>query len=142
MITHAAGSSRHTKDATTKLYAMIELYRANQEPPSTTLTSVNVGSTTADTTTVGSSKQVLSPNVVRGKGRPPSLRRASGMEKDMQKVKAKTKRAPMKGKRKQRDGGDTTVVDTCRRLFGPSEMDTPNVEQVQARETMIGSKKV
>ncbi|XP_040985885.1 protein FAR1-RELATED SEQUENCE 5-like [Juglans microcarpa x Juglans regia] len=139
MITHAAGSSRHTEDATKKLYAMIELYRANQEPPSITLPGANVGCTTADTTTVGSSKQVLSPKVVRGKGRPPSLRRASRMEKDMRKVKAKTKRVLVKGKRKQRDGGDTAVVDTCRRLFGGGEMDTPNVEQVQARETVIGS---
>ncbi|XP_041017939.1 uncharacterized protein LOC121260161 [Juglans microcarpa x Juglans regia] len=36
MITHVAGSKSNTEDATTKLYAMIELYSANQEPPSMT----------------------------------------------------------------------------------------------------------
>ncbi|KAF5466222.1 hypothetical protein F2P56_016169 [Juglans regia] len=135
IITHAAGSLQHTKDATTKLNAMIDLYRANQEPPCSPITQANVGCGANDTTTAGSSKQVLSPNVVRGRGRPSSLRRASRMEKDMRKVKAKTKRVPVKGKRKQRDGGEPTAVDTCRRLFGHSEMDTPNVEQFEARET-------
>ncbi|KAF5458596.1 hypothetical protein F2P56_022617 [Juglans regia] len=130
MITNVACSSHHTEDATTKLYAMIDLYRANQEPPSITLTGVNVGCTTACPTTIGSSKHVLNPNAMRGKDRPSSMRRALRMEKDTQKVKTKMKRAPVKGKCKHRDGGDTTVVDTCRWLFGPSEMDTPNVEQV------------
>ncbi|KAF5475357.1 hypothetical protein F2P56_007166 [Juglans regia] len=67
MITHAAGSKEHTEDATNKLYAMIDLYRDNQGPPSRTLIGFNVGCTTKDTTTVGSSKQVLNPLVVRGK---------------------------------------------------------------------------
>ncbi|KAK1557300.1 hypothetical protein Q3G72_022043 [Acer saccharum] len=83
MITLAAGSREHTQDAKAKLYGMIDLYRANQEPPSMTQTGSNVGCTRGDATTVGGSEQVLSPNVVRGKGRPPSLRRASRMEKDM-----------------------------------------------------------
>ncbi|XP_042979985.1 protein FAR1-RELATED SEQUENCE 5-like [Carya illinoinensis] len=34
MITHATGSTKHNEDARTKLYAMIELYHANEEPPS------------------------------------------------------------------------------------------------------------
>ena len=101
MITLAAGSREHTQDAKTKLYGMIDLYRANQEPPSMTQTGSNVGCTRGDATTVGGSEQVLSPNVVRGKGRPPSLRRASRMEKDMRKVKAKEKTAQQKGKRKE-----------------------------------------
>ncbi|XP_035540245.1 protein FAR1-RELATED SEQUENCE 1-like [Juglans regia] len=98
MITHAAGSKKHTEDATHKLHAMIELYTENQEPPSMTLTGSNVGCTQNDTATVGSSKQVLSPLVVRGKGIPPSLRRASRMEKDMRRVKGKTKKAQLKRK--------------------------------------------
>ncbi|KAF5468895.1 hypothetical protein F2P56_013006 [Juglans regia] len=99
MITHAAGLKEHTEDAIAMLYAMIDLYSVdNQEPPSITLTDSNVGCTTKDTPTAGSSKQVFSPHVVRGKGRPPYLRRASRMEKDMQKVKAKTKKAPVKRK--------------------------------------------
>ena len=101
MITHAAGSLQHTKDATTKLNAMIDLYRANQEPPCSPIPQANVGCGANDTTTAGSSKQVLSPNVVRGKGRPPSLRKASRMEKDMRKLKGKAAGAPVNRKRKQ-----------------------------------------
>ncbi|XP_040994276.1 protein FAR1-RELATED SEQUENCE 6-like [Juglans microcarpa x Juglans regia] len=131
MITNATGSKKHTEDATHKLHAMIELYTENQEPPSMTLTGSNVGCTQNDTPTVGSSKQVLSPLVVRGKYRPPSLRRASRMEKDMRKVKGKTKKAVINRKRKHRDGGDTPVQDTCRNLFGLSEIDISNVSYVQ-----------
>ncbi|TXG60917.1 hypothetical protein EZV62_012280 [Acer yangbiense] len=72
-----------TQDVKAKLYGMIDLYRANQEPPSMTQTGSNVGCTRGDATTVGGSGQVRSPNIVRRKGRPPSLRRASRMEKDM-----------------------------------------------------------
>ena len=68
MITLAAGSREHTQDAKAKLYGMIDLYRANQEPPSMTQIGSNVGCTRGDTTTVGGSGQVRSPNVVRGKG--------------------------------------------------------------------------
>ncbi|XP_035551491.1 protein FAR1-RELATED SEQUENCE 5-like [Juglans regia] len=119
MITYAAGSNEQFEDAKKKLYSMIDLYRDNQHPPSMTQTGSNAGCTTLDTNAVGSSKPVLSPNVVRGKGRPPSLRRASRMEKEMRKVKAKQKKAPGTGKRKQRDEGDTPLPDTCRNLFGP-----------------------
>ncbi|XP_041001728.1 protein FAR1-RELATED SEQUENCE 5-like [Juglans microcarpa x Juglans regia] len=101
MITHAAGSKEHTKDTTKKLYAMIDLYHGNQEPPKMTQTDSNVGLTTKDTTTIGSSQQVLNPRVVRGKGRPSSLRRASRMEQEMRKVKARTKKANAKEKRKE-----------------------------------------
>ncbi|TXG64276.1 hypothetical protein EZV62_011270 [Acer yangbiense] len=103
MITLAVGSKEHTQDAKAKLYGMIDLYRANQEPLSMTQTGSNVGCTRGDATIVGGSGQVRSPNVVRGKGRSPSLRRASRMEKDMRKVKAKAKakKAPEKGKRKK-----------------------------------------
>ncbi|XP_042983395.1 protein FAR1-RELATED SEQUENCE 5-like [Carya illinoinensis] len=94
MITRAAGSKEHTEDATKKLNAMIELYGDNQEPPSMT----KIGE---ETTIIGSSKQVLSPQVVRGKGRPPSLRRASRMEQHIRKGKAKTKKANLLGKRKE-----------------------------------------
>ncbi|KAG2670589.1 hypothetical protein I3760_14G092800 [Carya illinoinensis] len=100
MITHAAGSRKHTEDVRSKLYAMIELYRANEEPPSFTQIGSNANDTANDTT-VGCSGEVHSPRVVRGKGRPPSLRRASKMEIDMRKAKAKLKKAPAKGKRKE-----------------------------------------
>ncbi|KAK1584230.1 hypothetical protein Q3G72_031014 [Acer saccharum] len=119
MITLAVGSREHTQDAKAKLYYIIDLYRANQEPPSMTQTGSNVGCARGDATTVGGSEQVLSPNVVSGKGRPSSLRRASRMEKDMRKVKAKEKKAQEKGKRK-------------RSLFGHSEMDIANAGHVQS----------
>ncbi|KAG6666526.1 hypothetical protein CIPAW_01G036500 [Carya illinoinensis] len=139
MITHAAGSRKHTEDARSKLHAMIELYRANEEPPSFTQIGSNVDPSANDTT-VGCPGEVHSPRVVRGKGRPPSLRRASRMEIDMRKAKAKTKKAPVKGKRKERDGGDTRVVEkgdapvaeVCRSLFGTSEIDLSNVGDMQA----------
>ncbi|XP_042957697.1 uncharacterized protein LOC122293240 [Carya illinoinensis] len=91
---------------------MIDLYSGNLDPTAHASDTANV------TATVGSSKQVLSPHIVRGKGRPPSLRRASRMERDLRKVKEKTKRAQGKGKRKQRDGEDISVVDVRKNLFG------------------------
>ncbi|KAF5451893.1 hypothetical protein F2P56_026951 [Juglans regia] len=130
MITDAASSKEHTEDAKTKLYAMMKLYRANQQHPSITQTGSNIGCSGNDTTTVGTSKKVLSPHVVRGKGRPPSLRRASRMEKDMRKVKAKK----TKGKRKEPDGGDTPCVDTRRPLFFHSEVDASDVGQQVVQE--------
>ncbi|XP_035548752.1 protein FAR1-RELATED SEQUENCE 5-like [Juglans regia] len=147
MITYAAGSSEQFEDAKKKLYSMIDLYRENQHPPSMTQTGSNAGFTTLDTNAGGSSKPVLSPNVVRGKGRPPSLRRASRMEKDMRKVKAKQKKAPVKGKRKQRDEGDTPLPDVCRNLFRPSDVDITSPRQMQPvrdsgtqlQETVIAS---
>ncbi|XP_041016202.1 protein FAR1-RELATED SEQUENCE 5-like [Juglans microcarpa x Juglans regia] len=101
MITHTADSKEHTEDASTKLYAMIDLYHGIQEPLSMTQTNSNVGLTTKDTTTVGSSQQVLSPRVVHGKGRPPSLRSVSRMEQEMRKVKVRTKKSNVKGKCKE-----------------------------------------
>ncbi|XP_041003998.1 protein FAR1-RELATED SEQUENCE 6-like [Juglans microcarpa x Juglans regia] len=142
MITYAAASNEQFENAKKKLYSMIDLYRENQHPPSLTqagsnatscsapLTCSNAGFTILDTTALGSSQQVLSPNVVRGKERPPSLRRVSRMEKDMWKVKAKQKKASVKGKRKQRDGEDIPVQDTCRNLFGPSEVDITRLGEV------------
>ncbi|XP_042962397.1 protein FAR1-RELATED SEQUENCE 9-like [Carya illinoinensis] len=82
MITHAAGSSKHAEDARAKLLAMIELYRANEEPPSMTQVGSNIDSTT-NATTVGGARELHSPRVVKGKCRPPSLRRASRMEIEM-----------------------------------------------------------
>ncbi|XP_042964807.1 uncharacterized protein LOC122299037 [Carya illinoinensis] len=141
MITRAAGTKVHTEDAKSKLYAMIELYDANQEPPSMTKTGSNACSTAKDTNTGSGSGQVCSPHIVRRKGRPLSLRRASRMEIDIRKTKAKTKKTPSKGKRKERDGGDTQAMDTCRNLFGNTQMDMPNVEitRSQLRETVIQS---
>ncbi|KAF5443448.1 hypothetical protein F2P56_036003 [Juglans regia] len=121
MVTLAAGSDKHNVDATGKLFAMIDLYSDNQESPSMTVTGSNVGCTEKDTTIGGSSQKVLSPLAVRGKGRPSLLRKASGMEKHMRKVQAKTKKTAVKGKHKQRGGGDTPAMATSRNLFATSQ---------------------
>ncbi|XP_042939590.1 protein FAR-RED ELONGATED HYPOCOTYL 3-like [Carya illinoinensis] len=131
MITHAASSKKHTEDARSKLYAMIELYRANEELPSFTQIGSNANDTANDTT-VGCSREVHSPRVVRGKGRPPSLRRASRMEINMRKAKAKLKKAPRDGGDTWSvDKGDTPVAEVCMSLFGPSEIDRTRYEHMQ-----------
>ncbi|KAG6693423.1 hypothetical protein I3842_09G000900 [Carya illinoinensis] len=96
MITLAAGSKDHTEDATKKLYSMIELYHHEHPAPPMTQTGSDFGCTS--NATVGSSQQVLSPRVVRGKGRPPSLRRACRMEHALRKVKVRTNKTTVEGK--------------------------------------------
>ncbi|KAF5441781.1 hypothetical protein F2P56_037011 [Juglans regia] len=63
------------------------------------------------------------------------------MEKDIRRVKGKTKKAELK--RKQREGGDIPVQDTCRNLFGPSELvqekSANMVGGTQLGERMVGS---
>ncbi|KAG6664421.1 hypothetical protein CIPAW_02G091900 [Carya illinoinensis] len=88
--TNASSCDEHTKDMLDKLDAMNLGYRT-KTPPSKVVT------TDADTMIAVSSKKVLSPNVVKGKGRLPSLRKKSMIEK----VKHTTKKASQKGKRKQ-----------------------------------------
>ncbi|XP_042988794.1 protein FAR1-RELATED SEQUENCE 5-like [Carya illinoinensis] len=116
MITLAASSIEHTTDAYQKLHAMIDLYLQNQQPPSMTVTGSNVALHSVQMTTNGNEKWVLSPLVVRGKGRPLSLRKASTLEKRVLKVKAKKQKAPNNGKSKQ-----LSREDTRRNLFGTSE---------------------
>ncbi|XP_042969060.1 protein FAR1-RELATED SEQUENCE 2-like [Carya illinoinensis] len=88
--TNASSCDEHTEDMLAKLDAMNLGYRTNLLPSKVVVIH-------ADTTTDVSSKKVLSPHVVRGKGRPPSLRKKSMIEK----VKPTTKKASQKGKRKQ-----------------------------------------
>ncbi|XP_041009529.1 uncharacterized protein LOC121253610 [Juglans microcarpa x Juglans regia] len=49
----------------------------------------------------------------------------------MRKVKARTKKANVNEKCKERDGGDTPSQNTCRNLFGPSEIDLDSEGNVQ-----------
>ncbi|XP_042977272.1 protein FAR1-RELATED SEQUENCE 5-like [Carya illinoinensis] len=123
MIDYAVESEKDFDDAKKKIQEMTGLYRQNQRPLSSGQTVSEPGVTILDGAVVGSSQQVKSPLVVRGKGRPPSLRRASRMETEMRKVKAKQKKAQVVQKRKQRDEGDTVPMGTKRSLFGPSEAD-------------------
>ncbi|KAG2726456.1 hypothetical protein I3760_01G113900 [Carya illinoinensis] len=138
MITYAAGSKKHTEDATQKLYSMIELYSENQEPPSRTCMGSNVIPSIPETTTCVGSQKVLSPLVVRGKGRPPSLRRALIMEKEMRKVKAKAKNATVKGKQKQMffglDGSQPIVGSQP--VDGQSIMDDPSFVWQKRKKTL------
>ncbi|KAF5452626.1 hypothetical protein F2P56_027602 [Juglans regia] len=135
MITYAADSNEQFEDAKKRIQEMTECYREQTRNRSLTQTDSNAGYMTMDTTTVAGSQQVKSPLVVRGKGRPPSLRRASRMETNIRKVKAKQKKAQARGKAKQGDEssnvGDTLVIGRRRNLFGQSEVDITNPEQVQ-----------
>ncbi|KAF5471691.1 hypothetical protein F2P56_008464, partial [Juglans regia] len=123
MITYAADSNEQFKDAKKRIHDMTECYHSN------------AGFMTVDTTAIVDSQQLKSPLVIRGKGRPPSLRRASRMETDMRKVKAKQKKAQVTGKLKQRDEssnlGDTPAMGMRRNLFGPSEVGFINPGQMQ-----------
>ncbi|XP_042983224.1 protein FAR-RED IMPAIRED RESPONSE 1-like [Carya illinoinensis] len=146
MIDYAVDSNEQFEDAKKRINEMTGLYRQYQCPLSMAETGSEPVFTTQDTA-VGSSQQVKSPRIVRGKGRPPSLRRASRMEIDMWKVKAKQAKQQVGGKRKQRDeretssmgtcmnlfhDGDIAALDTRKNLFGPSEVDIcVNPGQVQ-----------
>ncbi|XP_040996098.1 protein FAR-RED ELONGATED HYPOCOTYL 3-like [Juglans microcarpa x Juglans regia] len=138
MITYVADSNEQFEDAKKRIQEMTECYRDQTRNLSQTQTGSNAGLMTEDKTTVGSSQQMKSPLVVRGKGRPPSLRRPSRMETDMRKVKAKQKKAQVIGKCKQREG-DIPIVGTHRNLFGPSEVDITNPGQVQDYKIFLGS---
>ncbi|XP_042967623.1 protein FAR1-RELATED SEQUENCE 5-like [Carya illinoinensis] len=144
MIDYAVDSDEQFEDAKKRIEEMTVTYRQNRRP----LSSTQTGCTTSQTA-VGGSQQVKSPVIVRGKGRPPSLRRASMMEIDMRKLKAKQKKTQVGGKRKQRDERDTgsmgtsmTLFDerdtapmlTRRNLFGPSEVDLTHPVQLQVVE--------
>ncbi|XP_042974558.1 uncharacterized protein LOC122306186 [Carya illinoinensis] len=122
--TNAASSDEHTEDMVAKLDAMNLGYLNNM--PSHQPCS-NVAVTLAATTTTESSQKVLSPLVVRGKGRPPSLRKKSIIER----VKPTTKKSTQKGKRKQPHGREGEVVGTCRNLFGQPVIGTQQSVAVQ-----------
>ncbi|XP_035543634.1 protein FAR-RED ELONGATED HYPOCOTYL 3-like [Juglans regia] len=157
MITYAADSKEQFDDAKKRIHEMTECYREQTRNRSLTQTDSNAGYMTLDTTAIAGSQQVKSPLVVKGKGRPPSLRRASRMETDIRKVKAKQKKAQARGKAKQGDVssnvGDTLAIGTRRNLFGQSEVDITYPGEVQTvidssvvhssgiehRETVMGS---
>ncbi|XP_042939477.1 protein FAR-RED IMPAIRED RESPONSE 1-like [Carya illinoinensis] len=68
--TNACEDDDNSVDMTQKLKTMNSIYTKNNEQPIFTNTSTEVGDIE-----MGSSKKVLSPHIVRGKGRPPSMRR-------------------------------------------------------------------
>ncbi|XP_042967437.1 protein FAR1-RELATED SEQUENCE 1-like [Carya illinoinensis] len=137
MIDYVVESNEQFEDAKKRIHEMTGLYRQNHNPLSMNSEKDLEPVTTLDTAAaVGSSQGVKSPIVVRGKGRPPSLRRASKMETDMRKVKAKQKKAQAGGKRKQRDEGDIAPMGTCRNLFGASEVDITNSGEGQVMKKL------
>ncbi|XP_042959478.1 protein FAR1-RELATED SEQUENCE 5-like [Carya illinoinensis] len=131
MIDYAVESDKDFEDAKKRIHEMIGLYRQNQRPLSSGQTVSEPGVTILDGAVVGSSQQVKSPLVVRGKGRHPSLRRASRMETEMRKVKAKQKKAQVGGKRKQVMDSSGTTQSVQPMFFGSEENVHPMVEENQ-----------
>ncbi|XP_042947770.1 protein FAR1-RELATED SEQUENCE 5-like [Carya illinoinensis] len=117
--TNAASSDKNAEDMIHKLHEMNLGYLTNKLPLQT---SSNVAVTPVNTTIEGSSKKVLSPRQVRGKGRPPFLRKKSMIER----VRPTTKKATQQRKRKQPHG-----AETCRNLFGHVDIGTEETIHIQ-----------
>ncbi|KAF5464951.1 hypothetical protein F2P56_014988 [Juglans regia] len=100
VITNAVSTDGHTEEIISNLIAMNEVWRTSK--PSNT--DSNVGGSTVNAFTEGSSKKVLSPHVVRGNGRPLCKRRMSTMEERVRKIKTKTA-----NKRKDKEKSYTVV---------------------------------
>ncbi|XP_035551481.1 uncharacterized protein LOC118349846 [Juglans regia] len=117
--TNAASCDEHADDMIDKLHAMNLVYHTKKSPRRPL---ENVAYTIVNAPTTGSLKKVLSPLVVRGKGRPPCLRKKSMIER----VKPTKKKATQKGKRKHVNphGRDIDRVDTCLNLFGQTVVRT------------------
>ncbi|XP_041000317.1 protein FAR1-RELATED SEQUENCE 5-like [Juglans microcarpa x Juglans regia] len=115
--TNAASCDEHANDMIDKLHAMNIVYRTKKSPQRPL---EHVADTIVDAPTAGNSKKVLSPLVVRGKGRLPCLRKKSMIKR----VKPTTKKATQKGKRKQPHGRDIDRDDMCRNLFGQTNVGT------------------
>ncbi|XP_018810009.2 protein FAR1-RELATED SEQUENCE 5-like isoform X1 [Juglans regia] len=96
--TNAAESDHFSMDMTQKLLAMNLSYTKTKAQP----VIVNVGTEVNDVE-MGSSKKVLSPRIVRGKGRPPSKRLAPTVEKVMRKQQTKRKQSETGAKRKRKN---------------------------------------
>ncbi|XP_042974103.1 protein FAR1-RELATED SEQUENCE 5-like [Carya illinoinensis] len=124
--TNAASCDEHTEDILANLDALNNSYRTNKPPSKVVIH-------TPDELTAASSTKVLSPHVVRGKGRPPSLRKKSMIER----VKPATKKASHKAKRKQPHGLEDEVVRTCRNLFGQIEVPIEQNVPVQPPQNTI-----
>ncbi|KAG6731001.1 hypothetical protein I3842_01G108300 [Carya illinoinensis] len=118
--TNAASCDEYIEDMVVQLDAMNIAYRT-AKPPS------KVAVTSAEGIEGGSSKKVLSPLVVKGKGRPPSLRKKSMVER----VKPTTKKQSQKGKRKQPHGIEGESLSTCRSLFQQTDVGTQHLNLVQ-----------
>ncbi|XP_041025389.1 protein FAR1-RELATED SEQUENCE 9-like [Juglans microcarpa x Juglans regia] len=110
--TNACENEDNSLDMTQKLKAMNDIYTKSK--PQATVASTHA-SIDAET---GSSKKVLSPRVVRGKGRPPSKRRQPTIEK----LQTKNKKA---GGKRQRKNPQSRMED----VLNPTESvvlhDTP-----------------
>ncbi|XP_042988772.1 uncharacterized protein LOC122316308 [Carya illinoinensis] len=121
VITNACSQDGHTEDMVSKLYAMNDVYCTSKPHK---IQEKNVGDSTMNAATEGSSKKVLSPNVVRGKGRPPCKRKMSKMEEQMRRKK-KTKAVRKRGDTVQRNLRrelDTELMESSGNQLGPSRM--------------------
>ncbi|KAF5447084.1 hypothetical protein F2P56_032662 [Juglans regia] len=119
VITNAVSCDGHTQEMISNLYAMNDVWRTSK--PSNI--DLNVGGSTVNAVTEGSSKNVLSPHVVRGKGRPPCKRRMSRMEERVKKIKTKAANKKQdKGKSRLRRRLDTELLESSENQLGLSEM--------------------
>ncbi|KAF5477965.1 hypothetical protein F2P56_004568 [Juglans regia] len=115
VIINAVSCDRHTEEMILKLYAMNEVWRTSNPKDIDS----NVGGSTVNAATEGSSKKVLSPHVVRGKGRPPCKRRMSTMEEQLKKIKTKAaNKKKDKGKSRLRRRLDTELLKSSGNQFG------------------------
>ncbi|XP_042974615.1 uncharacterized protein LOC122306247 [Carya illinoinensis] len=139
VITNACTEDGHTEDMVSKLYAMNEVY-CTSKPHNI---DSSVGVSTVNAATEGSSKKMLSPHVVRGKGRPPCKRRMSTMEEQIRKKKTKVVRKKGdKGKSRLRHRLDIELLESSRNpLCGHKEnAQTPvMVDQESVQQEMMGT---
>ncbi|XP_042947868.1 protein FAR1-RELATED SEQUENCE 9-like [Carya illinoinensis] len=84
--TNACESEENSLDMTEKLTAMNSIYSKTKSQATVASTHISADAE------IGSSRKVLSPRVVRGKGRPPSKRKQPTIEKLQAKNKASGKR--------------------------------------------------
>ncbi|XP_035541660.1 protein FAR1-RELATED SEQUENCE 5-like [Juglans regia] len=119
VVTNAVSCDGHTEEMISKLYAMNEVWCTSNSKDIDS----NVGGSTVNAATEGSSKKVLSPHVVRGKGRPPCKRRMSTMEEQLKKIKTKAvNKKKDKGKNTPRRRLDTELLESSGNELGISEM--------------------
>lgn len=118
--TNASSCDEHTEDILAKLDAMNSAYHTKNPPSKVVIYNV-------DATIDASSKKVISPHVVRGKGRPSSLRKKSMIERR----KPTTKTTTQKEKHKELHGIEDEVTGTCRQLFGQTDVDIEQNVTVQ-----------
>ncbi|KAF5477038.1 hypothetical protein F2P56_003717 [Juglans regia] len=126
--TNAAEDEDDSMDMVQKLQAMNLLYSKTKAQPA-----LPKESTLVNEVEVRSSKKVLSPRVVRGKGRPPSKRLTPAIEKVTKKSQAKNKQSETGAKRRRKNAtklsenvlnrsGDAKTTDEMLNMTGAAKI--------------------